>query len=294
MAAAWAGELLGELPGVIVGDQSTNLMGVFPMPRLPRGGRWWRLEIPWEAAKDHVVRWWEFRMAEPKRRRNTWIACGVAGVLLLTGVGAVVMPRFQPDYETDPLDEVFDYTLLSDEFNKLSVEERLKLIGQLVQRLKGMSSQDSVLLAAFASGIAGAARQQIEENVSRLAIDAWDKYAKDYDSVPPEGREQFLEQTFIEMTKLMEAVAGEQRDISDAERINDAREDAQRNRQWLRDNPGRGPDGEALGRVFAVVNGNVGGNANPQQRVRGQLMMRDMVRHFRNQDVATGKPLGPG
>jgi hypothetical protein len=58
--------------------------------------------------------------------------------------------------------------------------------------------------------------------------------------------------------------------------------------------PNNQPPGEALGRVFEFMNNNVGSHATPEQRTRGLQMMRDMTRMFRGQDIATGKPLGPG
>ncbi len=160
--------------------------------------------------------------------------------------------------------------MLSDEFNRLPIEERLKLIGKLVQRMKGLSPDDSVLLAAFASGIGGAARHQLEENASRLAIDLWDKYAKDYGAVPPDKRDEYLEGTYVEFTKMMEDVAGQHRDISDADRVNEGKAQAQRDMKWAKEHPDKLPDGETMGRLFGVMNGNVGSHASPEQRTRGQ------------------------
>jgi hypothetical protein len=227
----------------------------------------------------------------PALRRAGMIG-GVAAVVL--GVGAYFVFRAvpQPDYDADGLDDVFNYTLLTDEFNQLPVEERLKLIGKLVQRLKNMSAGDSMLLASFAAGIESSARQQLEENGSRLAVDVWDKYAKNYGAVPEAEREAYLEQSFVEFTKLMEAVAGSPRDISDAERLAEAKRQAKRDSERMRD-PERGPDAEGMGDFLGFVNNTVASRATPQQRVRGQQMARDMVRMFREQDVETGKP-APG
>jgi len=249
-----------------------------------------RLEVPqaWKARWAHL-------MAEPARRRKTLLVLRAGAAVAIVGLGTgayfYFRPVPKPDYLTASMDTIFDYTLLTDEFNRLPVEERLKLIGELVTRLKGMSAEDSVLLAGFASGIAGAARRQIEENVSRLAIDVWDKHAQGYSSVPVGDREAYLEETFLDFTRIMETVSGETIDRTDQERVTDAREQAGRERKRMTD-PNRAPDGEELGTVFAFVNNNVGGHASPQQRARGQLMMRDMMRHFRGQDITTGKPKG--
>lgn len=255
----------------------------------------WTLDL---RVPDVLRERWSRLTANPDLRKRTFRALGIGGAtlaLLLSG-GAywLFAPRATPDYDTAAIDSLFDYTLLSDEFNNLPVEERLKLLGQLIKRMRSMSAEDSVLLAGFAAGIAGAARRQLEENASRLAVDVWDKFAKDYDKVPLDQREQFIEQAFIDFSKMGELVAGQPRDVSDAQRINEARAQAQRDRDFVRNNPDRMPDGQSLGRAFAFMNTSVGGYANPQQRARGQLLMRDMTRHFRGQDPATGKPPTPG
>jgi len=237
---------------------------------------------------------WERAVSNPRSRRGLQ-AAGVGAVLAL-GIGAYFMfrPTPQPDYLNDPLNMLFDYTLLEDEFNRMPVEERLKLISQLVGRLKNMSSNDSLLMAAFAGGVAGSARQQLEENASRLAIDVWDKYAKDYGKVTEADRDEYLEKTFVEFSEMMESLGGEPRDIKPEERITEVKDQAAREQERMTSADGPKPPGEMLGTAFEYLNSNLGGHANPQQKARGQQMMRDMMRHFRGQDVTTGKPLGPG
>lgn len=252
-----------------------------------------------EQLKDVVRTRWGYLMNDPVRRARTlrWTRISAPFVvLLLAGLSWWIWgPRLRPNYDTAPIGDVFDYTLLSDEFNRLSVEERLKLIGKLVQRMKGLSANDSVLLAAFAAGIGGAARDQLERNASRMAIDLWDSYAKDYGKVAADKREEFLEEKFVEFTKTMEDVAGEHRDITDRERIDEAKQQAQKDMKWAKDHPDRMPDGRALGTAFNVLNNNVGGHASPEERARGSQLMRDMIRQFRGQDISTGQwKHGPG
>lgn len=233
---------------------------------------------------------WNAWMNDPKAvRRLRW---GGAAAVVVIGIGLyfLVRPIPQPDYLYAPMDDVLGFTMLTDEFNRLPAEERLKLMGDLVKRLRSMSSQDSLLMASFAAGIAGKAREQIESNLSRLAVDTWDIYAKDYDKVPEGEREEYLEKTFVEFSKLMETVGGEARDVSDEKRLEEVRGQAARDRQALRENPERAPGGELLGSAFHVLTNNMGSRATPQQRARGGQMMRDMTRHFRGQEISTGKP----
>jgi hypothetical protein len=228
----------------------------------------------------------------PERKQRTTRILSLVGptLVVIAGIGLYLWlrPVPKPDYTKAAINKVFNFTLLTDEFNRLPVEERMKLMAQLVERLKGMSAGDSALLGAFAAGIAGSARQQIEENISRLAIDVWDKYAKDYQGVPAADREAYLDNAFLEFSKMMEGVAGEVRDVPDAERLAEVRRQAERDKESLKSGKGV-PPAKALSRMFNFMHDNVGSHASAAQQSRGQGMMLDMMRHFRGQDLDTGK-----
>jgi hypothetical protein len=242
------------------------------------------------AFRERAGRWLGDPIKGAARKRAIAIATAVVVIGASTGAYFALRTTPTPDYATAGLDEIFDFTLLSDDFNKLPIEERLKLMQQLVSRLKSMSSGDSMMLGAFAAGIAGAARDQLEENGSKLAIDAWDKFAVDYAKVPDAERSQYLDKTFVEMSKMLEIVAnGKPRDVPDEKRLEEMQTQVQRNREAMQ-KPGTMPNGEQMGEIFTFMNFTVGSHANVQQRTRGQQMMRDMTRHFRNRDTATGKP----
>ena len=145
-----------------------------------------------------------------------------------------------------------------------------------------------------AVGIAGAARKQLEENASRLAIDVWDRHARQYGQVPLEDREAFLQKAYADFVRMGETLSGNVSTKTDEELVAQGKRQAQRDIEWAKKNPQRMPDGEALGTVFAVMNNNVGAHATAEQKARGQQMMRDMMRLFRNQDISTGKPKGAG
>lgn len=253
-----------------------------------------RLRTFEDGVRDRARGWWTRETSTPARRRRLGIAGGVLVLLLGGGAWMIWGPHFQPDYDTAAMDDIFDYTMLRDEFNQLPVEKRLELLGKLVKRMRGMSAEDSVLLAAFAAGIGGQARKQLEENASRMAIDLWDKHAKDYEKLPLEEREKFLDDAAVDFVKTMETIGGEGRDISDEERLKELKQQAKRDTEWAKKNPDRMPDGKAMGRMAAIMNNNVGSHATPVQRARGAQMMRDMMRHFRGQDISTGKPKDPG
>ena len=282
-----SGQTAGPNLGSLLDEVTTTPAAPAKKPR-----RTLTLRVPsrWQA-------WWDGRMADPVKRKKTILALrwggAAAGLALAVGAFFALRPVPQPDYDTAAIDEVFNYTLLTDEFNNLPVEERLKLISQLVTRLRNLDGQGSVLLAAFASGIAGSARQQVEQNVSRLMVDSWDKYAKDYDKVPEDQRGEFLDGAMVSYMEMMEAVAGQTSEKPAAERLKEIKQQAKRDQQAIRN--GQGPGSEEVGRVIGFINTNIGSYANPAQRMRGAQMLRDMTRHVRGQDISTGKPLnGPG
>lgn len=254
-----------------------------PAPARPRRPK----TIPW--LRRHGLR----ALAD---RRVRLLASSCAGAVLLSGgivAFATVLGPSRPDYQSDRIDTLFRYTLLTDEFNRLSVKERAELIGQLIQRVGAMGSSDSVLLAAFASTISGSARDQLMENASRLVVDMIDEQAVHYDpTAPKEQRVAQLEKSVAEMQKLLETMGGRERtDVTDEDRVTEAERQAKRDVKNVKDGQLSADD---AGRFFGIMNKTLGSQASPHQTARGSRMMRDMTRHLRGQDIDTGKPASGG
>jgi hypothetical protein len=239
--------------------------------------------------KTRFNNWWQ----QPRNRKRGKLVAAIAIPLILIGGGAAYWQWglvHQPDYENDGLDMVLDFTLLTDDFNKLPVKERLALIQQLVDRMKNMQGGDSAMMAAFAAGIAGKAREQLMENGSKLAIDMFDQYAAGYKDVPEREREKYIEDSLIDIIETVESLGrgGVPRDVPREERLAEMKRNAQRDQ----DRMSRGSAaqaGEMTARVFGFMQQNVGVNATPVERARGTLMMRDMTRYLRGQDLTTGR-----
>ena len=198
----------------------------------------------------------------------------------------------QPDYATAPMDDVLGYTLLTDEFNTLPIDKRLELLKDLIDRLKVMSGDDSAMMAAFAASIdTDKLRRQLEENASRLMLDVWDKYALDYQQKPAEKRAEYLDNTLLNLEKMMETTAGVQSNKTDEERLAEARQQAKRDQDMM--SKGQGPTAGQLARMADLMRNRVGEHSPPQQQQRGMQLMRDLTRHLRGQDLVTGKPAKP-
>lgn len=239
--------------------------------------------IPW------LKRRWKTLHKDPRAR----LMLGSSGAMLLLA-GAIVavagiLPPARPDYAVGRIDTLFRYTLLTEEFNRLSVRERAEMIGQLVDRIGSMGSSDSVLMAAFASSIAGPAREQLMDNASKLMLDMIDEQAVAYDSGAPKAdREQQLDRSIAEMHRLFSTMGGDDRELTDEERVAEANRQAQRDMNAVKNGEMTARD---AGRFFGTMNGVLGSRATPQQTARGGRMMRDMTRRMRGQDIDTGKPI---
>jgi len=228
------------------------------------------------------------RTISAKAKRRALI--GTASVLVLGGAtwaGIEYWPTPKPDFEFAPIDDVFGYTLLTDEFNKLPVEERIELVAQITRRLESMSGDDSLLMAAFFAGVMGEAREQLEENVSRLMVDTWDMHAVNYNNIPQGQRAEYLEDAVVQLIRLGDAFHGMAGDKSDEEILDTAYEQAAEDQQALSD-PNRGPSSRGKARMFSMMNDTIGSNATPQQRARIGLFVRDMTAHLRGKDVGGG------
>lgn len=229
--------------------------------------------------------WWN---GKPRARNHLLAALAV---LLAGGVAIAylaVRPMPKPDYLVDDLDDVLSYTFLTDQFNKLPLDERLALVKDLVTRLKGMDSGDSALMAAFAAGIDKTARAQLQDNLERLGVDIWDDLAKRYEQVPEAERAAWMDSAYVEFTKKMEDLAGVSSNKSDQERLADGKKNAARGQEMARQYD-RGMNSQFGGFIFAAISRG-SGKASPAQQARMGQFSVDMTRHMRGQDIKTGRP----
>jgi hypothetical protein len=236
--------------------------------------------------RDVLRDWWHAITPHQKQRMTRFAKFGLpplALLLVLLG-GFALRPVPQPDYATADIARIFNFTFLTSEFNRLSVDERIELLGQLMQRMNSMSASESAVLAAFAAGIAGNARAQLEENAARLMIDLWDKHAFEYARIPAEDRAAFINASLVDLTRTLEAISGRPRDISDAQRLAEVQRSADRDREIMR--RGDGPPPEAIARMFTFMRDNLGERATPAQRVRAQQLIVDMTRHLRGEPLS--------
>ena len=225
-------------------------------------------------------------------------ALGGLSLLLVGGIWAILAfaPRPTPDYFDDDMEDILEYTLLSDDFNSLPIERRMELLRDLVQRLKTLSGEDSAAMAAFAATIKKEMRRQMERNIKQLAADTIDIYANDYSRIPPDEQHRFLDDAIIGFTEMMEQIAGENSPLprDRGERLTVIKDQAKRDVGTLRENDER-PSARRVAQFFEFIHNDQENISDPVQRGRNARFMRDMTRHLRGQDIATGRPRnGPG
>lgn len=234
------------------------------------------------------------RSSENRRLARRLVVFAAAVVLLTTGAitAVALMPTRVPDALEDDMDDVLAFALTNDEFNSLPLEERLKLIRDLVERFKTMSGADSAAMAAFASTIEGRIRKQMEKNVKRLGVDLMDYYADGYASVPPEKQGRYLDEAIVNMTRLMEELTGEDSGLpdDDDERLAELQRQARRDQAWMEKNRPRDMEAGRVVPFIEFLQRDAAQTADPAQRSRVTKFGRDMTRHLRGQDIATGDP----
>ncbi|MBL0921631.1 MAG: hypothetical protein IBJ10_05820 [Phycisphaerales bacterium] len=228
----------------------------------------------------------------PSKRAAQWIGAGVASIGLLGGgamAWSALRPINAPDALRDPMRDVLGFALLSDDFNKLPIEERLRLVMDLAQRLQGLSAGDSALLAAFAAGIRGEARDRLERNVRTLGVDMMTSYANRYSKVPEADRAQFMDEMVVEWSKMMEQLTGQTRDVDDAQRLQEMKDQANRDAERARQN-NRPLTADRAANFFTMMQEDIATYADANQRAQTARFFRDMTRHLRGRDIETNQP----
>lgn len=212
--------------------------------------------------------------------RNRMVLGACIALIAVAGVTGYQYWRYhhRPDYALDPIDDLAEFTFLRGDFNELPIKERLKLIKDFADRIRNASSGDSALLASFAAGISGKAREQIQENGAKLMLDMVDASAVDYMKVPEAERGAFLEKSVIEWTRIGDQVSG-RGERSDEEILTDIKKQtAQRDEMRKKMGPER--SARMAAGIVGFLNGNVANHANPVQSQRTLQMMSDVNKHF--------------
>ena len=130
--------------------------------------------------------------------REKEVLIGTVSVAVLTAVvwlGWIWMAsRWSPPPSIfdSPVDDVLGY-LTVDDFNQLSVEERLKYLGEFATRFRGLQQEESASMAAFLAGVTGPTREQMRQNARTLAKDVLLEGAEGYFATPDDQRGRYID-----------------------------------------------------------------------------------------------------
>lgn len=253
-------------------DEATSSIGVGTRRPSPRE----RLRAFERNATGALAGAW----ARPASRYAIMGVTSLGAIAIGLGIYIAIRPVPKPDYEQADMARMFDYTLLTEEFNNLPVEERIELISQLYGRVRSMDAAESAMMASFFAGVAGEARDQLEKNATKLFIDAADMVAMDYTGVRPEEKEAYLEQSLVRLIRLAEPFDPGITGATDEEILEEARGNAERDRQALEEGE---MTAQQASRMMVFMGQRVDKNASAHQRQRINLFMRDLGRHLRGQ-----------
>lgn len=233
-------------------------------------------------------------------RTNERLGRILGGSLALVGLvaGASVAwselrPIRPPNTFNDPFRDVLGFALLDKDFNRLPIEERIRLLQEMAEKIRGLSSGDSAMMAAFAAGITGKAREQLEANLRTLMVDLVDKFALDYARSTEADREKAMEQCLLQMFELTNKLRMDepkQGDDTPAQNLAEVRESASARAERMKGDANKSQvDSSDVAGVFQWVQSDVSKYSDPSERARTTRFMRDAVRYMRGQDINTGK-----
>jgi hypothetical protein len=177
------------------------------------------------------------RLGEDRDRAVRVLAAASLAALLVGSGWLWLSSRWKapPSIFDSPVDNVLGYFTTPD-FNRLTVEERVRYVQQFVGRFRGMSQQDSVVAAAFLAGVTGKVREQLTQNVRILAKDILAEGAQKFVNLPESERGAFIDKWVADWFRFAETTAtGKESTRTDEEILTGARAEARRGEERQRE-----------------------------------------------------------
>ncbi len=212
---------------------------------------------------------------------------GLLAVVLLIAAGMWWNAQWKPPPSIfdSPVDDVLGYLAL-DDFNAMSVEERIRYLGEFAARFQGMAQEESASMAAFLAGLTGPTREQMRQNARMLVKDVLLDGAEGYFTVAEDDRAAYLDEWMAGWQRRAEEMMGRDSGRDDAERAGEIRADARRDMTRERD-PARIPgfDGRDAERFMGFWQSDIDVASSPREQ--GQI-----IRFLDDLRVHLAKPPG--
>jgi hypothetical protein len=126
-------------------------------------------------------------------------------------------PRKPPSIFDTPVDGVFGY-LAEEDFNRLSVEERMQFLQDLARRFNGMDQAESAVASSFFAGLTGPASEKLIGNARLLGKDILVQGAQEFLSLSDDKqRAAFLDRWIVKWFRIADGLGGETSNASDSE-----------------------------------------------------------------------------
>ena len=169
------------------------------------------------------------------RRRPIQLVAGATALLIIAitcVIGAKHIHRKPPSIFDTAADDILSY-LSTNDFNRLSLDDRVKFIQDIFKRFGQMKQSESVVVSSFLAGLTGPANEKLVQNARRLGKDIFVQGASEYLALKTDReREAFLDQWIVKWIRFSQEASGRQSGRSDEQELDrlsrDARKDLQR------------------------------------------------------------------
>ena len=186
-----------------------------------------------------------------------------------------------PSIFDSPVDDVLGY-LTMDDFNQLSVEERLRYLGEFASRFRGLQQEESASMAAFLAGVTGPTREQMRQNARTLAKDVLLEGAEGYFATSDDERGKYIDDWLAGwQRKAEEMFRGEPREIDDETRANNIRAEAREDMMRDRDTDRMSPlDNRMTSRFLGFWRSDIESASTPREQGQIIRFMEDIRVHL--------------
>lgn len=228
-------------------------------------------------------------MKAQNRSALLWSLCLISGAVIAGSavlIAVAIIPTPKPDVFDDSIDNVSAF-VMDEDFKKLPARERLDYLLDLIDRLRELDQGDAVMLAEFVAEMSLNMREQIEENMRDLAGDLLEESALEYASLQGKDREVFIDNLMLEIAKMGERIEGRERDLTDEERLQRMRADAQRDQERAQERGNGALSGERVTGFFEMYD-QMGSEVSPTARGSIAKLMLDVTRRMRGEELSDG------
>lgn len=225
-----------------------------------------------------------FRDAIDGRERPAGIAAVLlATTLVIGGTWWWLDARWTPPPSIfdSPVDDVLGYLAMED-FNQLSLEERMNYLSEFASRFRGFEQEDSAATAAFLAGVTGSTREQMRQNARTLAKDVLLDGAEGYFATSEAERGAYLDDWLASwQRRAEEMVTGNERAMDDDARAAKIKEDARADMMRERDPDDLPPlDSRATARFLGLWRSDIEAASTPREQGQIIRFMEDLGAHI--------------